>query len=161
MWLDVRPKRRHRGRPSPAFTGSETIGMDLAPYPRGVSDPWRNRVQCHLWWHMSGGVICAIATAKLTGVKVPDPAFRVQQVATLNTYRDRCPIMYMEGQRSIVRSDVDSDWAYGVEFGDERVRQTVEVAAQACHLELRERMREWAPRGFHEEVDIGQDERNS
>lgn len=152
MWLEVRPLRRRPGRPSPTDTGSAVVGMDLAPYPREVPDPWRNRVACHLWWHMSGGVICAIATARIQGAKGPE--YRVQQVATMNTWKERNQVMYAEGQRVIPVEAVDSDWAFGLEFSDPRVKACVEVAAQACHLELRERMKEWAPRGITEEVDF-------
>lgn len=150
MWLDVRPQQRLRGRPGHKDKGTGTVGLDLAPYPRGVPDPWRNRVACHLFWWQAGGAVISIATARVQGGELPE--HRVQHVASLNTYKLRTPVVYAEGDRSIPRSAVDTDWTVGLDIETELCRLTSEVAAHACRTELRLRMLDWVGRGIHEEV---------
>lgn len=150
MFLEFRPLKRRVGRPSPTETGTHAVGLDLGPYPRSTPDPWQNRVKVSLFWHFSGGVIVAIATGQVQGGELPE--HRCQQITTLNTYRAINPVMYCEGQRAISLKLVDTDWTYGIDILDDRVRKCVEVAVELVRLELRHRMLQWCARGITEEV---------
>jgi hypothetical protein len=92
-----------------------------------------------LFWHYSGGVVMAIATAQIMGEGTTQ-VHRTQEIATLNTYRDRAPIYFDTGKRRISRGAVNVQWTDRVLIGDDRARLVAEVAIESCRVRLRDRL---------------------